>query len=59
MSLVEFLVIVFISLGVFDKSKILSYYQKLIKLQKGQERLTVGDSSIEESWICIEQGEEE
>jgi len=59
MSLVEFLVIVFISLGVFDKSKILSYYQKLIKLQKGQERLTVGDSSIDESWIWIEQGEEE
>ena len=59
MSLVEFLVIVFISLGVFDKSKILSYYQKLIKLQKGQERLTVGDSSIEESWIWIERGEEE
>ena len=59
MSLVEFLVIVFISLGVFDKSKILSYYQKLIKIQKGQERLTVGDSSIEESWIWIEQGEEE
>ena len=59
MSLVEFLVIVFISLGGFDKSKILSYYQKLIKLQKGQERLTVGDSSIEESWIWIEQGEEE
>lgn len=59
MSLVEFLFIVFISLGVFDKSKILSYYQKLIKLQKGQERLTVGDSSIEESWIWIEQGEEE
>lgn len=59
MSLVEFLVIIFISLGVFDKSKILSYYQKLIKLQKGQERLTVGDSSIEESWIWIEQGEEE
>jgi hypothetical protein len=59
MSLVEFLVIVFISLGVFDKSKILSYYQKLIKLQKGQERLTVGDSSIEESWIWIEQVEEE
>ena len=59
MSLVEFLVIVFISLGVFDKYKILSYYQKLIKLQKGQERLTVGDSSIEESWIWIEQGEEE
>ncbi|MDC0058454.1 hypothetical protein OAJ22_00915 [Acidimicrobiaceae bacterium] len=57
--MVEFLVIVFISLGVFDKSKILSYYQKLIKLQKGQERLTVGDSSIEESWIWIEQGEEE
>ena len=59
MTLVEFLVIIFISLGVFDKSKILSYYQKLIKLQKGQERLTVGDSSIEESWIWIEQGEEE
>ena len=59
MSLVEFLVIVFISLGVFDKSKILSYYQKLIKLQKGQERLTVGDSSIEESWNWIEQSEEE
>ena len=59
MSLVEFLVIVFISLGVFDKSKILSYYQKLIKLQKGQARLTVGDSSIEESGIWIGQGEEE
>tara|TARA_B100000902_G_scaffold344780_1_gene350376 strand:- start:4100 stop:4279 length:180 start_codon:yes stop_codon:yes gene_type:complete len=59
MSLIEFLVIIFISLGIFDKTKIMKYYQRLLKFQKGQERLTVGDASVEESWIWIDQGEEE
>jgi len=34
MSLVELLVILLISLGVFDKSKILQYYQKNNKFSK-------------------------
>ena len=59
MSLVELLVILLISLGVFDKSKILQYYQKIINFQKVQNRQIIGDTSINENWIWVDKDEEE
>jgi hypothetical protein len=59
MSLIELIVIVFISLGIFDKSKILSYYNKFSKLQNGQVRQIIGDNSINEQWIWLDKDEEE
>jgi hypothetical protein len=59
MSLVELLVILLISLGIFDKSKIIQYYQKIINFQKGQKRQIIGDTSINENWIWVDKDEEE
>ena len=59
MSLIELLVIVIISLGIFDKSKILFYFNKFTKLQNGQGRQVIGDNSIDENWIWLDESEEE
>ena len=59
MSLVELFVILLISLGIFDKSKIIQYYQKIINFQKGQNRQIIGDTSINENWIWVDKDEEE
>ena len=59
MSLIELLVIVVISLGIFDKSKILCYFNKFRKLQNGQGRQVIGDNSIDENWIWLDESEEE
>ena len=59
MSIIELLVIVLISLGIFDKSKILYYFNKISKLQNGQSRQIIGDNSIDENWIWLEENEEE
>ena len=59
MSLIEFLVIVVISLGIFDKSKILFYFNKFSKYQNGQRREMIGDSSVDEKWVWLEGNEEE
>ena len=59
MSLIELLVIVVISLGIFDKSKILLYFNKFRKLQNGQGRQVIGDNSIDENWIWLDESEEE
>ena len=59
MSLIELIVIVFISLGIFDKTKILSYYKRFSKLQNGQVRQIIGDNSINEQWVWLNKDEEE
>ena len=59
MSLIELLVIVIISLGIVDKSKILFYFNKFRKLQNGQGRQVIGDNSIDENWIWLDESEEE
>ena len=57
MSIIELLVIVLISLGIFDKSKILYYFNKISKFQNGQSRQIIGDNSIDENWYLIENDE--
>tara|TARA_B100000902_G_scaffold60766_1_gene67877 strand:- start:1736 stop:1915 length:180 start_codon:yes stop_codon:yes gene_type:complete len=59
MSFVELIVILLISFGIFDKSKLLYYYKKILKLQSGQERQIIGDATVEEKWIWIDSNEEE
>jgi len=59
MSIIELLVIVLISLGIFDKSKILYYFNKIYKFQNGQSRQIIGDNSIDENWIWLDENEEE
>ena len=59
MSIIELLVIVLISLGIFDKSKILHYFNKISKFQNGQSRQIIGDNSIDENWIWLDENEEE
>ena len=59
MSIIELLVIVLISLGIFDKTKILYYFNKISKLQNGQSRKIIGDNSIDENWIWLDENEEE
>jgi hypothetical protein len=59
MSLIELLVIVVISLGIFDKSKILFYFNKFSKLQNGQGREVIGDNSVDEKWVWVDENEEE
>lgn len=59
MSIIELLVIVLISLGIFDKSKILYYFNKISKFQNGQSRQIIGDNSIDENWIWLDEDEEE
>mgnify|MGYP001167832586 FL=1 len=55
MSLVEFLIILFITLGVLDKSKV----QKILKYTSGlnsqQGRDVIGDNSIEQKWVWLEE----
>lgn len=59
MSLIEFFVILLISLGIFDKTKLLFYFNKLQKYQNGQDRQIIGDVSIDEKWVWLEESEEE
>jgi len=59
MSIIELLVIVLISLGIIDKRKILYYFNKISKFQNGQSRQIIGDNSIDENWIWLDENEEE
>ena len=59
MSIIELLVIVLISLGIFDKNKILYYFNKISKFQNGQSRQIIGDNSIDENWSWLDENEEE
>ncbi|MDA9645936.1 hypothetical protein N9U02_00215 [bacterium] len=59
MSLIEFFVILLISLGIFDKTKLLFYFNKFQKYKNGQDRQIIGDVSIDEKWVWLEESEEE
>ena len=59
MSLIEFFVILLISLGIFDKTKLLFYFKKFQKYKNGQDRQIIGDVSIDEKWVWLEESEEE
>ena len=54
MSLIELVIIVLISLGLLDKSK-LSKAVKFLSNNDSLKREIIGDESIEEKWVWIEE----
>ena len=55
MSLVEFLIILFITLGVLDKSKVQKILKYASRLSSQQERDVIGDNSIDQKWVWLEE----
>tara|TARA_Y100001970_G_scaffold19592_1_gene22184 strand:- start:2793 stop:2960 length:168 start_codon:yes stop_codon:yes gene_type:complete len=54
MSLIELVIIVLLSLGLLDKSK-LSKAVKFLSNNDSLKREIIGDESIEEKWVWIEE----
>ena len=56
MSFLEFIFIVFVSLGLIPNKKLISYYRsfKSSKGNTGSKRKIIGDKSIDEEWKWIE-----
>ncbi|MFL2696378.1 MAG: hypothetical protein ACJ0F5_02345 [Candidatus Actinomarina sp.] len=57
MSLIELVLIIFISVGILDKKKLKKYLDIFSDFNKGPTRKIIGDSSLNENWKWI--GEEE
>lgn len=57
MSLIEFLFIIFIALGIIPNSKLISYYKRFRFLinNSSEKRGTIGDESINEQWEWVEE----
>tara|TARA_Y100001970_G_scaffold202805_1_gene246892 strand:+ start:455 stop:631 length:177 start_codon:yes stop_codon:yes gene_type:complete len=58
MSLIELLIILFISLGIVDKKRIKKIMETFQNFNEGQTRKVIGDSSLNQKWEWIA-GEEE
>jgi hypothetical protein len=54
-SLVEFLIILFITLGVLDKSKVQKILKFTSRLSSQQGRDVIGDNSINQKWVWLEE----
>jgi len=54
-SLVEFLIIFFITLGVLDKSKVQKILKYTSRLSSQQGRDVIGDNSINQKWVWLEE----
>ena len=54
MSLIELVIIVLLALGLLDKSKV-SKAIKFLSNNNSLNRETIGDDSIEEKWVWIEE----
>ncbi len=55
MSIVEFIIILFITLGILDKSKIKKILKYSSKLSSQQDRDVIGDNSIDQKWVWLEE----
>jgi len=54
MSLIELVIIVLLAFGLLDKSKV-SKAIKILSNNSSLNRETIGDDSIEEKWVWIEE----
>jgi len=54
-SLVEFLIILFITLGVLDNSKVQKILKYTSRLSSQQGRDVIGDNSINQKWVWLEE----
>ena len=55
MSLVELTIIVFLSLGLLDKDKVTKIFKLFNSPKSNQVRKVIGDDTIEENWIWLEE----
>ena len=55
MSFIELLIILLITIGIIDKNKIQKTYKTLTNIQNGPTRKIVGDKSLKEQWIWIDE----
>ena len=55
MSVVEFLIILFIALGVLDKTKVQKILKYTSRLNSQQGRDVIGDNSINQKWVWLEE----
>jgi len=55
MSLVELVIIIFLSLGLLDKSKVKNMLQFFDSSKSDQVRKVIGDETIEQRWVWLEE----
>ncbi len=55
MSLIELIIIIFVSLGILDKEKIKKLFQIFNSSKSDQVRKVIGDESIEQKWVWLEE----
>tara|TARA_Y100000816_G_scaffold262913_1_gene220900 strand:- start:522 stop:692 length:171 start_codon:yes stop_codon:yes gene_type:complete len=55
MSLIEFLIIIFISLGILDKEKIRKFFRVFNSSESDQVRKVIGDKTIKQKWVWLEE----
>ena len=55
MSLIEFLIIIFISLGILDKEKIRKFSRVFNSSESDQVRKVIGDKTIKQKWVWLEE----
>ena len=55
MSLIEFTIIIFISLGILDKDKIGKFFRVFTSSNSDQVRKVIGDETIVQKWVWLEE----
>jgi len=59
MSFIELVIILLITIGIIDKSKIQKIYKSLTNIQNVPTRKIIGDQSLKEEWIWIDRPKSE
>jgi len=59
MSFIELVIILLITIGIIDKSKIQKIYKSLTNIQNVPTRKIIGDQSLKEDWIWIDRPKSE
>ena len=55
MSLIELVIVIFFTLGLIDKNKLSSIFTFLKNDNLNQKRDVIGDTSVNEKWIWLEE----
>ena len=55
MSIVELVIIVFLSLGLLDKDKVSKIFNFFNNSKSDQVRKVIGDETIEQRWVWLEE----
>jgi hypothetical protein len=55
MSLIELIIIIFISLGILDKEKIRKFFRVFNSSNTDQIRKVIGDETIDQKWVWLEE----